>query len=33
VIWFDVTDPQGDFRLSGPALATAKTFLKGRCIV
>ncbi len=33
VVWFDVADPQGDFRLAGPALQTAKSLLKGRCIV
>lgn len=33
VIWFDVADPQGDFRLTGPALTTARSLLKGRCIV
>ena len=33
VVWFDVADPQGDFRLTGPALKTTKALLKGRCIV
>jgi hypothetical protein len=33
VVWFDVADPQGDFRLAGSALQTAKSILKGRCIV
>lgn len=33
VVWFDVADPQGDFRLVGPALQTARSLLKGRCIV
>jgi hypothetical protein len=33
VVWFDVADPQGDFRLLGPALTTTKSLLKGRCIV
>jgi beta-mannanase len=33
IVWFDVADPQGDFRLAGPALKSAKTLLKGRCIV
>lgn len=33
VVWFDVADPEGDFRLAGPALRTARSMLKGRCIV
>jgi beta-mannanase len=33
VVWFDVADPTGDFRLAGPALQAARSFLKGRCIV
>ena len=33
VVWFDVADPEGDFRLVGPALQTARSLLKGRCIV
>ena len=33
VVWFDVADPQGDFRLNAPALRTTKSLLKGRCIV
>jgi hypothetical protein len=33
VVWFDVADPEGDFRLVGPALRTAKSLLKRRCIV
>ena len=33
VVWFDVADPQGDFRLNGAALRTTKSLLKGRCIV
>lgn len=33
VVWFDVADPEGDFRLDGPALRTTKSLLKGRCIV
>ena len=33
VVWFDVADPQGDFRLNGPALKTTRSLLKGRCIV
>lgn len=33
VVWFDVADPEGDFRLVGPALLTARSLLKRRCIV
>lgn len=33
VVWFDVADPQGDFRLGGSALRTTRSLLKGRCIV
>ena len=33
VVWFDVADPQGDFRLGNSALRTTKSLLKGRCIV
>jgi hypothetical protein len=33
VVWFDIADPQGDFRLNGPALKTTRSLLKGRCIV
>ncbi len=33
VVWFDVADPEGDFRLDGPALRTARSLLKRRCIV
>jgi hypothetical protein len=33
VVWFDVADPLGDFRLLAPALRTVKSLLKGRCIV
>jgi beta-mannanase len=33
VVWFDVADPTGDFRLAGPALRTARALLRARCIV
>jgi hypothetical protein len=33
LVWFDVNDPEGDFRLVGPALKTARSLLKGRCVV
>lgn len=33
VVWFDVADPLGDFRLVAPALRTVRSMLKGRCIV
>jgi hypothetical protein len=32
VVWFDVADPTGDFRLAGPALRTAGALLRARCI-
>ncbi|MEW6582598.1 MAG: glycosyl hydrolase [Actinomycetota bacterium] len=32
VVWFDVTDPTGDFRLTGAALPAAKALFRGRCI-
>jgi len=33
LVWYDVADPEGDFRLAGPSLQTAKSLLKKRCIV
>jgi hypothetical protein len=33
IVWFDVDDPEGDFRLVGPALTTARSLLKGRCLI
>lgn len=33
LVWYDVADPEGDFRLAGPSLQTAKSLLKRRCIV
>ena len=33
VVWYDVADPEGDFRLAGRSLQTARSLLKKRCIV
>ena len=32
VVWFDVNEPNGDFRLTGASAAAAKSLIKGRCI-
>jgi hypothetical protein len=32
VVWYDVKDPNGDFRIQGKTVTTAfKTLLKGAC--
>lgn len=33
IVWYDVAEPTGNFRLVGPALAAAKALVTGRCIV
>jgi hypothetical protein len=33
IVWFDVADPNGDFRLVGPASRVARSLLEKRCIV
>jgi hypothetical protein len=32
IVWYDVAEPNGDFRLAGSALPAARALLKGRCI-
>lgn len=32
IVWYDVAEPNGDFRLAGPALPATKALVKGRCI-
>jgi Glycosyl hydrolase family 26 len=32
IVWYDVAEPTGNFRLIGPALPATKALIKGRCI-
>jgi hypothetical protein len=32
IVWFDVADPHGDFRLVGPASRVARSLVQGRCL-
>lgn len=32
IVWYDVAEANGNFRLTGPALPAAKALVKGRCI-